>query len=368
MLTRPIRILLVTPNKKWRSDLGKYLAQNGFELAGEVDNASSAVTLLRRSQADLVVVDSQLPDVDGLIFCHFIQVLHPTIKVVLAAKDHDVALQLSAAQAKASGCISCDLPLTQWASLLVYVYNGRLAFDQAILKAAISGTSFTKNGATSITIGPLIIDFDCRLVTLFGESVYLTPREFSVLTCLAHNKGRVVTFDQLLDEAWGYDSEMGTSGQVRVYVNRLRQKLVNHHQVPEFIVSERGIGYRLLSQEQWHQKVNHNLSNIFKVPQLSRVGLPVILSYHGSQTEIASIEKNKAAAIHHFLEQLHNMGERIWHNAHASLVDELWLSYLSRLHQLENEVIAYGYEVLMVINKLPLLFLEDLAVKYASHI
>jgi two-component system KDP operon response regulator KdpE len=93
--------------------------------------------------------------------------------------------------------------------------------------------------------------------------VYLTPREFAALACLARNVGRVVTFDQLLDEAWGYDAEMGTEAQVRLYITRLRRKLEDDPQTSDFIVSERGVGYRLRSQGEWRQKANPDRLNIF---------------------------------------------------------------------------------------------------------
>jgi two-component system KDP operon response regulator KdpE len=79
-----------------------------------------------------------------------------------------------------------------------------------------------------------------------------------LLACLARNTGRVVTFDQLLNDAWGYDSEAGTESQVRMFVTRLRRKLVDDPQSPDFIVTERGVGYRLRSQGQWRQKADHN--------------------------------------------------------------------------------------------------------------
>lgn len=353
MLNGRMHILLVSPDIKWRSELGKHLAQNGFELVGKVADAASAVTLLRHTKADLVILEARLPDVDGLILCQLIQVLHPKVSVVLTAKDH-ASLQLAALQANASGCINRDLPLAEWVNLLAYINKGGLVFSQAVVEETLAGASLAKTGVAPVIIGPLVIDVAGRLVKLSGQRLNLTPREFSVLACLARNVGRVVTFDQLLDEAWGYDEEMGTEVQVRVYIGRLRRKLVGNHQPSDFIVSERGVGYRLLNQRQWHQNVAHNLTNMSDPPRLSDASPGLILPFQDSQLEVARNKKGVGSTIHDFLESLQETGESIWHHAQASLVDELWPAFLRGLHQLENEVMAYGYELLLAMYELPI--------------
>jgi two-component system KDP operon response regulator KdpE len=257
-----IYTLLVTPDKEWRVRLSQHLAENNFELVGEVADAASALTLFREAHLDLVIIDASLPDGDGLALCQVMQTLHPTVKVVLTAKD-DASLQLAALQANASGCINRDFPLAEWASLLTYVNDGGTVFRQALVEELLAGAWLAKTGAAMVTVGPLVIDVACRQVTLSGQPIFLTPREFTLLTCLARNVGRVVTFDQLLDEAWGYAPEIGTSAQVRLYITRLRRKLGDDPDSPSFIVTERGVGYRLRSPAQWRHRANPDRLSIF---------------------------------------------------------------------------------------------------------
>jgi two-component system KDP operon response regulator KdpE len=258
---------LVTPDEPWGSRLSSYLVENNFELAGIAVNATSALTLFRAGRLDLVLIDALLPDTDGLILCQLMKTLRPSLKVVLTAKD-DASLQLAALHAHTSGCINRDLPLTEWVGLLAYVTGGGSVFSQAVVEEVVAGAWPVKTGVATVHVGPLIIDMARRQVTLSGQAILLTPREFAVLACLACNVGRVVTFSQLLNEAWGYGAEMGTEAQVRLYITRLRRKLRDNPQTPTLIVSERGVGYRLRSQGQWRQKATDNLSNIFDSARL----------------------------------------------------------------------------------------------------
>jgi DNA-binding response OmpR family regulator len=251
-----IHSLLVTPDEQWRVRLSRHLAENSFELIGKAADATSALALFREADLDLVIIDASLPDADALALCQLMQTLRPTVKVVLTAKD-DTSLQLAALHANAAGCINRDLPPAEWASLLAYTVNGNGAvFSQAVVEEILAGAWLSKNEAVTVSVGPLVIDVDRRQVTLFGLPIYLTPREFALLTCLARNMGRVVTFDQLLNEAWGYDLENGKSAQVRLYITRLRRKLGDDPDSPDFIITERGVGYRLRNPAQWRRRVN----------------------------------------------------------------------------------------------------------------
>jgi two-component system KDP operon response regulator KdpE len=270
MPTGRIHTLLVTPDNQWRGSLAAHLVENDFELVGEVAGATSALALFREVYTDLVVIDVSLTDVDGLALCQLMQTLRPTVKVVLTSKD-DISMQLAALHANAAGCINRDLPVTEWANLLTYVNSGGALFSQAAVDEVLARAWLAKTRAAIVTIGPLVIDLTRRQVTLSRQTIILTPREFALLACLACNIGRVVTFDQLLNEVWGYDLEMGTEAQVRLYITRLRRKLEDDPQTPSFIVTERGVGYRLRSQGQWRQKANHNLPDTANSARLSAV-------------------------------------------------------------------------------------------------
>lgn len=255
--------LLITPDKDWRARLYAQLTQNGFEQVNQAADAITALTVFYEVSPSLVIIEADLPDADSLAFCRMIQTLYPAVKVVLVANDP--LKQLAALQAGAAGCINRDFPLSEWPTLLSYINSGGAIFSQAAVDEALVRVPLTKTETPPVSVGPLMVDMIGRRVTLSGRRVNLTPREFALLACLARNVGRVVTFDQLLNEAWGYNSEMGTEAQVRMYITRLRRKLIDDTQTPDLVVSERGVGYRLCSQGQWRQKAEHNLSKMFNL-------------------------------------------------------------------------------------------------------
>jgi two-component system KDP operon response regulator KdpE len=93
--------------------------------------------------------------------------------------------------------------------------------------------------------GPLSLDFAYRRVSLNGAEVALTRKEYAVLAMLARHLGRVVTQQQLLKDIWG-PTHVEDSHYLRVVVGHLRQKLGDDPAAPRFIVTEAGVGYRLL--------------------------------------------------------------------------------------------------------------------------
>jgi two-component system KDP operon response regulator KdpE len=123
-----------------------------------------------------------------------------------------------------------------------------MVFSRSLFESALAEGWSAQNRQPPVVIGALRIDQAQRLVLYDGRRVLLTPREFSLLTYLARNADQVVTVDQLLNEAWGYDANDGTPAQVRLYVARLRRKLLEDAQTPDFILTERGVGYRLHSE------------------------------------------------------------------------------------------------------------------------
>ena len=98
----------------------------------------------------------------------------------------------------------------------------------------------------SLTVGPLNIDFEQRCVKVNGQEVDLTYTEYELLSLLARNRGRIVTYDILLSEVWGYD-EVSELQSVHTYINRLRKKI----ETPanrRFIRNEPKIGYRFVGE------------------------------------------------------------------------------------------------------------------------
>ena len=94
----------------------------------------------------------------------------------------------------------------------------------------------------------LVIDFDKRLVTVDGESVHLTQVEFKIVSCLARNSGRVITYDSLISHVWGPYAD-DNNRILRVNMANIRRKLEKNPAEPQFILTEIGVGYRMAEDE-----------------------------------------------------------------------------------------------------------------------
>ena len=94
----------------------------------------------------------------------------------------------------------------------------------------------------------LVIDFDRRLVTVEGEAVHLTQVEFKIVSFLARNAGRVMTYDTLISHVWGPYAD-DNNRILRVNMANIRRKLEKNPAEPQFILTEIGVGYRMAEDE-----------------------------------------------------------------------------------------------------------------------
>jgi two-component system KDP operon response regulator KdpE len=99
-----------------------------------------------------------------------------------------------------------------------------------------------------VNAGPITINLAGRIVTRAGEEVKLTAIEFKLLACLAANADRVLTNQAILNHVWG-GADIDHTEYVRVYIGQLRKKLEANPDQPRHLVTETGIGYRLLTNE-----------------------------------------------------------------------------------------------------------------------
>jgi two-component system KDP operon response regulator KdpE len=115
----------------------------------------------------------------------------------------------------------------------------------ARLRASLRRTAGSED-TPLLTFGELSVDLARRYVTIRGEEVKLTPTEYEVLKYLAQQAGRVVTHRQLLKAIWGSNYQ-GESQYLRVYVGQLRRKIEADPSQPAIIITEPGVGYRLIT-------------------------------------------------------------------------------------------------------------------------
>jgi len=224
------RILVVDDEPAIVRTVQANLTRRGFR----VDTASSGREAIERAQAhpDLILLDLSLPDADGL-------------DLIPAIREHVYApiIVLSARGGERDKVRALDLGADDY---LTKPFGVEELF--ARIRVALRHTLRTRTSAPVFESRGLVVDLERRRVTVEGDEVRLTPTEYNVLVALVRHADRVITDAMLLREVWG--PEYGDEDHyLHVYVARLRKKLERDPQNPRYIVTEPGVGYRLLTDE-----------------------------------------------------------------------------------------------------------------------
>ena len=197
--------------------------------AVEAETAARGVIEARNRRPDLVIVDLGLPDRDGLSVIRDIRLFSPIPILVLSARTMEMD-KIAALDAGADDYVAKPFSSPEL-----------LARVRAALRRNKAGGA----QSPSLRLGPIIIDLLKRKARARQGDLHLTPLEFRVLDCLARNAGMIVTQAQLIREVWGPD-RLGDSRGLRSYIKMLRQKLEPDPTQPRHLITETGVGYRLM--------------------------------------------------------------------------------------------------------------------------
>ena len=206
-----------------------YLERDGFAVSS-VGNGQKALEAVRTQHPDLVVLDVMLPLVDGFEVCRRLRAEdNPVPIIMVTARDDDIDKILGLE-------LGADDYLTK-------PFNPRelVARVRAVLRRGVPAQQLVTE--EPIQIGDLQIDLAGREIRINGEPVELRTQEFEVLKVLVENKGVVLSREQLLSKAWGYDF-YGQTRTVDVHIAQLRRK-ISASQVQ--IETVTGIGYKLVA-------------------------------------------------------------------------------------------------------------------------
>ncbi|MCQ8241488.1 response regulator [Rhizosaccharibacter radicis] len=194
------------------------------------DNGREGLRLSAARAPDLVLLDLGLPDLDGQKVLQQIRAFSKVPVIVLSARDRD-AEKIAALDAGADDYVEKPFSV------------GELL---ARIRTALRHVRARDAAPERLEAGELCVDLAARRVTLSGQALQLSPREYALLALLASNVDRVLTHRQLLTAVWGPAHEEDVQ-YLRVYVGQLRQKLGAIG--PSLIQTEPGVGYRLVLPE-----------------------------------------------------------------------------------------------------------------------
>ena len=227
------KILVVDDKDPVRQQMRRGLERHGYDVC-TASRGKEALELLDEQSVDLLLLDLKLPDIDGLQICQEVREQYPSLPIIIISVVHDVASIVQALNHGADDYVPKPFDM-----------------DEVLARIGVqlrhSHPLSAKPEVQTLIIGPLSIDFEQRCVKVNDQKVDLTYTEFKLLSILARNRGRIVTYDILISEVWGYD-EVSELQSVHTYINRLRKKI----ETPanrRFIRNEPKIGYRFVGEE-----------------------------------------------------------------------------------------------------------------------
>ncbi len=227
------RILIVDDEPRIIHFIRLNLEHDGFEVY-EATSGLHALDQLRDQLPDLVLLDVMMPDIDGFEALRLIREISNVPVIMLTAKG-DEEDRIRGLELGADDYITKPFSPRELVSRL-----------RAVLRRTeMPGTPSHKVIEVD---GRLKIDFDRREVWVENKLVKLRPTEYRLLFHLVQNAGWVVPHEQLLAKVWGYEYRDETH-YLRLYINYLRKKLEKDPSDPQYILTERGVGYRFIDYQ-----------------------------------------------------------------------------------------------------------------------
>ncbi len=221
-----LKILVVDDESQIRRLIKVSLEGHGFKVL-EAANGQEGMDQLIGAKPDILLLDLGLPDVDGKEVVRRIREWSGVPIIILSARDQE----------------------EEKVAALDFGANDYLTkpFGIAELTARIRvclRRSAPENEAAQLNCGAIMLDLARHLVFVDGVEVKLTPTEYELLKVLMQNAGKVLTHRQLLKKVWG--AESSDTQYIRVYIGQLRRKVEADSSRPRHILTESGIGYRMM--------------------------------------------------------------------------------------------------------------------------
>jgi len=220
------RVLVVEDEESFSDALSYMLRREGFD-AVVADNGHQALAEFDRSGADIVLLDLMLPGLSGTEVCRALRARSSVPIIMLTAKDGEI-----------DKVVGLELGADDY---VTKPYSARelVARIRAVLRRRGDGQS-----VGVLEAGPVRMDVERHTVSVDGATVALPLKEFDLLELLLRNTGRVLTRAQLIDRVWGADY-VGDTKTLDVHIKRLRAKLEPDPAVPKYLLTVRGLGYKL---------------------------------------------------------------------------------------------------------------------------
>jgi two-component system KDP operon response regulator KdpE len=226
-------VLLVEDEAAISNFISAVLTHNNYNVV-KAERGKEAIQLTTNTNPDLILLDLGLPDMDGIEVLKRIREWSSVPVIVVSARGHErekvEALDLGA-----------DDYITK-----PFGTSELLARIRTAVRHNHKAVSDVGHSTDRIIIGGLLIDYEKRIVKVDEKEIHLTPIEYKIIVLLSKNVGKVLTHDYIMKEIWGpYINENQT---LRVNMANIRRKIEENPAEPKYIITEVGVGYRMVDE------------------------------------------------------------------------------------------------------------------------
>ncbi len=227
----PYRVLLVDDERALREMVQNTLSAEGYTVLAAA-TCAEALALAGTARPDAVLLDVMLPDGNGFSLFERLRAIRDVPVLFLSARDEDEA------RLRGLGLGADD-----------YIVKPFLPRELCLRLAAVLRRVYGQKQAPSLTLGSRTVDWGTGTVTGGPKPVTLTAKEYALLRKLWISRGNIVTIDALCEALWE-GTLVGYENTLMVHIRRLREKIEDDPSHPRFLLTVRGLGYRLAPEEQ----------------------------------------------------------------------------------------------------------------------
>ena len=230
-----LNILIVEDEKNICDFLGAFLIGQGYQVSFAA-KGKEALSLISSNCPDVVLLDLGLPDIDGMDVIESVRTWSSVPIIVISARTR-AEEKVRALDAGADDYLSKPIGTQELMARIrtALRHSNRLKTDSMLYNRPFHAKELT-------------VDFEKHLVLLGNTPVHLTQIEFKIISLLARNSGRVMTYDAIISNIWGPYADSDNS-ILRVNMAHIRRKLEKNPAEPEYVFTEIGIGYRMVEDE-----------------------------------------------------------------------------------------------------------------------
>lgn len=232
-MTNSPLLMIVEDDEVISNFISAILTSNDYKVI-KTTSGKEAISMASSHCPDLILLDLGLPDIDGMEVLKTIRKWTGIPVIVVSARSYERE-KVEVLDLGADDYITKPFGISE---LLARIRTG--------LRHSQVNRGLLLSEIDKVIVGELVIDYNKRLVSMAGKDIHLTPIEYKIIVLLSKNIGKVLTHDYIVKEVWGpYTNEIQT---LRVNMANIRRKLETNPAEPKYIMTEVGVGYRMVEE------------------------------------------------------------------------------------------------------------------------